>query len=124
MIVLQFLYFLVIGWWLGGLAALLGYLLCSTIIGLPFGVLLLNRLPTFVFLRESGEMECEYDHHHPAEELPILLRILWFFVIGWSLGIGVLAVGYVLVLTVIFLPFGLWLLNRVPKALTLSMHYG
>ncbi|CAM2006018.1 YccF domain-containing protein [Acanthopleuribacter pedis] len=123
MLILQLLYFLTIGWWFGGLAAILGYLLCSTIIGLPFGVVLLNRLPTFVFLREPGE-EVYSDHTHPSEELPLLLRIVWFFVIGWTLGMAALVVGYALVLTVIFLPFGLWVLNRVPKMLTLSMHYG
>ncbi|CAM2068404.1 YccF domain-containing protein [Sulfidibacter corallicola] len=125
MFLLRLIYFLTIGWWFGGLAALAGYLLCSSIIGLPIGVLILNRLPTFVFLREEGE-ECPYDpsHRHPAEELPFILRVIWFFVIGWALGVAVLTVGYVLLLTVIGIPIGLYLLNRVPKALTLSMHYG
>lgn len=125
MIIVRFLYFLTIGWWFGALAASLGFVLCSSIIGLPFGVMIFNRLPTFVFLREEGET-CEYGprHRHPVEELPFLLRIIWFFVIGWTIGMVFLTVGYVLVLTVIGIPIGLWLLNRVPKALTLSMHYG
>lgn len=121
----RFIYFLLIGWWLGGLIALVGLFLCATIILLPFGLILLNRLPTFIWLKEPGEgCEIHPRERHYQEELPILLRALWFFLIGWELGTLVVGVGYILCLTLIGLPIGIWLLNRVPKALTLSLHYG
>ncbi len=43
--ILRAIYFLLIGWWLSLIWSLLGWLLCVTIIGLPLGVLMLNRLP-------------------------------------------------------------------------------
>ena len=38
-------YFLLIGWWFSLIWSLLAWLLCLSIIGLPFGVLMFNRLP-------------------------------------------------------------------------------
>jgi len=118
---LKLLYFLAIGWWLSALAALLGYLLCVSVIGLPFGVLILNRLPFLVYLTEPPSPE--YPEKTPRDELPFLLRVVWFFVLGWEAGLVVLVLGYLAVVTVIGIPLGIYLLNRVPLVLTLRMHY-
>jgi uncharacterized membrane protein YccF (DUF307 family) len=124
MILGKILYFLLIGWWFGGLVALAGYLLCASIIGLPIGVILLNRLPTFVWLKEpKEEWISEYDVHHAVNDIPFLLRVLWFFVVGWSLGLAVLGIGYIFLVTIIGFPIGIWLINRVPLLLTLSRKY-
>jgi len=48
--VLRFFYFVLIGWWFSLIWSLLGWLLCVTIIGLPLGVLMLNRLPNVTTL--------------------------------------------------------------------------
>ena len=121
----RFIYFLAIGWWVGLFVSLVGYLLCLSIIGLPFGTILLNRLPTFVYLREPGE-ECSagFAHRHYQEELPFILRLLWFLVVGWSLGFLVIALGYLAAISLIGIPLGIFLLNRVPVVMTLSRHYG
>ena len=42
--ILRAIYFVLIGWWFSLIWSLLGWLLCVTIIGLPLGVLMLNRL--------------------------------------------------------------------------------
>ena len=47
---LRLIYFVLIGWWFSLIWALLGWLLCVTIIGLPFGVWMLNRLPAVTTL--------------------------------------------------------------------------
>jgi uncharacterized membrane protein YccF (DUF307 family) len=47
---LRLVYFLLIGWWFSLIWALLGWLLCVSIIGLPFGVWMLNRLPAVTTL--------------------------------------------------------------------------
>jgi len=39
-----------IGWWFSLIWSLVGWLLCVTIIGLPLGVLMLNRLPNVTTL--------------------------------------------------------------------------
>ena len=45
------LWYLFIGWWLAGLATLLGYVLALTIIGLPLALMIFNRLGTVLTLR-------------------------------------------------------------------------
>ena len=84
MILLRFVYFLLIGWWFGGLVAIAGYLLCASVIGLPFGVLFLNRLPTALFLHETAEIcdVCPAGTH--PEPFPFILRVIWFFILGWD----------------------------------------
>ncbi len=43
-LLLRVIYFFAIGWWLAGLWLGLAYLLQLTIIGIPLGVLMLNRI--------------------------------------------------------------------------------
>jgi hypothetical protein len=45
------LYFVVIGWWFSLLWAGLGWLLCTSIIGLPLGVVMSNSLPVVTTLQ-------------------------------------------------------------------------
>ena len=54
-----------------------------------------------------------------APQHNFLLRALWFVFVGWWLAGIMLAVGYLLCLTIIGLPFGFWLFDAVPWALTL-----
>ena len=43
-------YFLFLGWWLGGIWTSIGYSLCLTVLGLPLGLMMLNRLPAVLTL--------------------------------------------------------------------------
>src|SRR5215210_652879 len=49
----------------------------------------------------------------------LLLRVIYFVLIGWWLGALVSAVAWFLVAIVIGLPIGLWLINRLPTLITL-----
>jgi uncharacterized membrane protein YccF (DUF307 family) len=49
----------------------------------------------------------------------IFVRALWFLAIGWWLSGVFITLGYLLTLSVVLLPVGLWFLNRVPQAQTL-----
>jgi len=60
----------------------------------------------------------------PVNQIPFILRVLWFFILGWELtGIWILAAWF-LNLTIIGLPLGLWMINRVPQVLTLKARRG
>jgi uncharacterized membrane protein YccF (DUF307 family) len=59
-----------------------------------------------------------------VQELPFLLRVIWFFAFGWELTAGWILVAWVLNLTVVGLPLGVWMLNRVPQVLTLKARPG
>lgn len=60
----------------------------------------------------------------PVREIPFLLRVIWFFVLGWELtGVWIL-IAWALNITIIFLPLGLWMIDRVPQVLTLKARPG
>lgn len=124
---LRAIWFLVLGWWLAAVWTALAYLFCLSIIGLPLGVLMLNRLPRVLTLKpiETEPMHTMRDGKPavmevPAEEYPFILRALWFFVLGWHLAGYAIIIGYLLCLTILGIPAGLWILNRVPLVLTLK----
>ena len=60
----------------------------------------------------------------PVQELPFILRAIWFFVFGWELtGIWIL-IAWALNASIIGLPVGLWMIARVPQVLTLKTRPG
>ncbi|MGH2557917.1 MAG: hypothetical protein ACRDJH_02550 [Thermomicrobiales bacterium] len=54
-----------------------------------------------------------------SRQLPFLLRALWFVFVGWWLSVFFITVGYLFLLLVVTIPFGLYLLHRVPQVQTL-----
>ena len=60
----------------------------------------------------------------PVQEIPFLLRAIWFFVLGWEItGVWIL-IAWALNVTILFLPLGLWMIDRVPQVLTLKARPG
>ena len=45
------IYFIVVGWWFGAVWSVIAWLLCVSLVGLPFGVMMYNRLPAVMTLR-------------------------------------------------------------------------
>ena len=120
----RFIYFVAIGWWTGLLASVVAYVLCLSIIGIPLGVMIFNRLPTIIFQKDTGRIYDEgFDHCQVIRRLPFLLRAFWFVVIGWHLGLLALVAGYTFTLTIIGVPLGIFLINRVPLLMTLNREY-
>jgi uncharacterized membrane protein YccF (DUF307 family) len=60
----------------------------------------------------------------PVNQLPFILRVIWFFVLGWELTGAWILVAWALNATLIGLPLGLWMINRVPQVLTLKARSG
>lgn len=60
----------------------------------------------------------------PVSEIPFLIRVIWFFIIGWELSGVWILIAWALNLTIIGLPLGLWMIDRVPQVLTLKARSG
>lgn len=114
---IQLFYFLFIGWWLGALAVVLAYLLMLTVIGIPLGVGIINKIPYVLALRETEPIVSYVGVK--TQQRNFLTRAIWFLVAGlWLTGLW-LAVAYLLACTLIGMPVGFWMFDRAPALLTL-----
>lgn len=136
------IYFVFIGWWLGFFWLNLGFALCALIITLPLGLLMLNRLPQVITLRQSSEgnttsVNISTVNVHPGMGAPgiavqninvtvggsgqhsFFVRAIYYIFIGCWIGYIWACIGYFCCLTILLLPVGIMMLNRLPAVLTL-----
>ena len=69
---IQALWFIFIGWWLGALSIAAAWFLNVTIIGLPLGMAILNNIPHILSLQPPKK---EYQVIQPTEKLSFLRRV-------------------------------------------------
>jgi uncharacterized membrane protein YccF (DUF307 family) len=125
---LQLLWFAFIGWWLGQAWMVVAWILMVTIIGIPFGVMMLNKLPKVIALRESPheiKVRTRRDGSLTSQEIEpeqvnIVLRALYFILIGWWLSALWMEAAYALCMSVIGLPIGFWMFDLVPAIVSLK----
>ena len=123
-LLLRAVYFLVFGLWFSAIWASIAWVLCVTIIGLPFGLWMLNRLPQVTTLRpQRGDLLLTASGEVQRIGIPQrnpLLRALWFVLVGWWLSALWMAAAWALCTVIIGLPVGFWMFDRVPAVVTLG----
>jgi uncharacterized membrane protein YccF (DUF307 family) len=119
---LQLLWFVFIGWWLGLFAVSFAYFMFALVITIPVGVLVLNALPELIALRPAPRAVTPYGPVQ-VQQHNILLRALWFVLVGWWLTALALALGYLLCVTIIGMPLGFLIFDSAPALLTLRRSY-
>jgi uncharacterized membrane protein YccF (DUF307 family) len=120
------LWYLFIGWWLAGISLALGYVAVITIVGIPLAFWIFNRTGTLLTLRprpdtlrmshDGGVTVVESGHR---EQRSLLLRVVYFVLVGWWAALIWMTIAYFLCLTILLLPVGLMMLNRLPEVFTL-----
>ncbi len=115
---IQILWFVFVGWWLGSFAIGAAYVLMLLVITIPVGIAILNNIPLLMALRQPDKLITPYGQVDKPQH-NFLLRALWFIFVGWWLAGIVLTIGYALCMTIIGLPIGFLLFDTVPGLLTL-----
>ena len=125
----QVLWFLFIGWWAGQIWIALAWLAMLTILGIPLGVMMLNKIPQVIALRGQEETLAvtvtqvgDTTIVTTGGEKPqrnILLRALYFVFVGWWLSALWMEVAYLLCVTIIGMPLGFWMFDKVPALVSL-----
>ncbi len=121
-LLIRALWFLFVGWWLGGIVVSVAWLLNVTIIGLPLGLYPLNRLPTVFTLRpqeQSWRRTPDGEWQQGTEQLPFLVRALYFLLVGWWFSGLWLAAAYAVGLTIVGLPLAFIMFNYAGAVTTL-----
>ena len=115
---IQILWFVFIGWWLGSFAVGAAYVMFLLVVTIPVGIAILNNIPMIMALRQPDRLVTAYGEVAVPQH-NFLLRALWFIFVGWWLAGIALAIGYALCMTIIGLPFGFVIFDMVPGMLTL-----
>jgi uncharacterized membrane protein YccF (DUF307 family) len=124
---LRVLWYVFIGWWLTGIGLAVGYLAGITVIGLPLAFWIFNRTGTLLTLRPRSETvsittgtdgTTQVERARPAQR-SIWLRAIYFVLIGWWLALIWMVIAYLVSLTIIGIPVGIMMLNRLPAIFTL-----
>lgn len=115
---IQILWFVFIGSWLGGVAVSAAYFMFVFIVTIPIGVAILNNIPLIMALRQPDRLITPYGEVSVRQH-NFVVRALWFIFVGWWLAAIALSVGYFLCMTIIGLPIGFAIFDMVPGMLTL-----
>lgn len=110
-------YFVLVGWWLTGLWIAVAWFLNLTIVGLPLGIKMVNKVPKVLTLKEPDT----YDGNPLAggSQRSLLVRGVYFVLVGWWASFLWMFVAYLASLTVIGLPIGIKMYNMLPAVTSL-----
>jgi uncharacterized membrane protein YccF (DUF307 family) len=105
---------LIFGGFLAGIGYILGgFLVCLTIVGIPFGqqAIKLGVATMTPFGREIVPMP------EAGSLLNMILNLIWLVGLGWGIALTHLTSGLILAVTIIGLPFALQHFKLIPLAL-------
>ena len=127
----QLLWFLAIGWWASACAVGLAYFFMLTIVGIPLGVMIVNQLPKIIALREPGKAQGGVTvvttpgtavvniGGGQVRQTNFLVRAVYFLLVGWWLCGIWMSIAWAISCTIIGLPLGLIMFDKVPALLSL-----
>jgi len=123
---IQMLWFVFIGWWLGGIVMSVAWFLNVTIIGLPLGLILINNIPRALALQTPQTLVAvAVDGTIAESSLPqrnFFLRAIYFLLVGWWWSGAWMSAAYFLSATYILLPIGLAMFRLAPFMTTLKRY--
>ena len=111
------IWFVFVGWWLTGLWLSVAWLLNVTIIGIPLGIKMINRVPFVLSLKKRSETYVESEDGASQYSLPV--RALWFLFVGWWASGVWTGIAYALTLTIVGIPLAVWMYGKLPFVVSL-----
>ncbi|MGI6376462.1 MAG: YccF domain-containing protein [Anaerolineae bacterium] len=127
----QLFWFLFIGWWASAIAVSLAYFCMLTIVGIPLGIAIINKLPKIIANREPQSAQGGVTVVATAQATVVnvgggqtqqqsfVIRAVYFLLIGWWLGGLWMSLAWVICCTVIGLPLGLPMFDKAPAIMSL-----
>jgi len=135
----RILYFLFVGWWVGLFWLNVGFTLCALIVTLPLGLMMLNRLPQVMTLKPASQQTSVnvstvamqpgmgpvlYQQNinisvNPVQQYNFFVRALYYIFIGCWVGYLWAMLAYLCCCTLVLLPVGVMMFDRLPGVLTL-----
>lgn len=125
---IRVLYFLFFGVAIGPVWIAVSWFLIITIVGMPLGLWMINRLPQVMTLkppRPSARLKNvngQWVVVQADRQAPFILRALYFLLIGWWFSLVWMLLAWLFgTLTLgLGLPLTFWMIDQVPAVTTLS----
>lgn len=120
-------WFIFVGWWATGLWITIAWLLNLTIIGIPLGFKMINSVPKVLTLK-SRQLETEVITDEGGnttiaqsnqDQVNLFVRAVYFLLVGWWASGLWMFVAYLLSLTIVGIPFAVWMYNQLPAVTSL-----
>ncbi|QPV62138.1 YccF domain-containing protein [Halosimplex litoreum] len=119
-IAIRAVWFVAIGWWATGILLTAAWLFSLTVVGLPVGVKLVNVVPKALTLKQTDDDVDRVEiGGSSSNSSSILVRGIYFVLVGWWASLLWTGAAYLLCLSVVGLPFGIKMFNRLPRVLSL-----
>jgi uncharacterized membrane protein YccF (DUF307 family) len=125
-LLLRIIYFFLFGWWATGVWINAAWFLNATIVGLPVGLWMLNRVPQVLTLQPSKQVVVSTVAGSSVAvgasgipQLSWVIRLFYFVLIGWWLSFLWSNLAWAISVTIIGLPLAVWMFNRLPGLTTL-----
>ncbi|WP_324665042.1 YccF domain-containing protein [Haloarcula sediminis] len=109
-------WFVFVGWWLTGLWLSVAWFLNVTIIGIPLGIKMINKVPYVLSLKQRDRL---VDETERRSQYSIPVRAVWFVFVGWWASGVWTGIAYVLTLTIVGIPLAVWMYNKLPFVVSL-----
>lgn len=127
-ILIRILWFICIGWWASFIVITLAAVANLTIVGIPLGLWLMNRVPQVVTLKldrvtytaTTGADGSTVVTVSNVPQRPFWQRALWYLLVGWWLTTIMLYVAWAFCLTLILMPMAFPMFSATGKLLTLK----
>ncbi len=125
-LLLRALYFIFIGWWLTFFWINFAWAANATVIGLPLGLWMLNRVPQVLTMKpmpRRAELTLKGDvisiEVGGVPQRFWLWRLIYFLLIGWWASLIWANAAWFLCVTIIGIPVGILMFNYLPVITTL-----
>lgn len=113
-------WFVFVGWWATGIALGVAWVMNLSVILLPVGIKIINKVPMILSLKQPESQE-EFMLEEGSPESPnFLVRGAYFIFIGWWASGLWMAAAYVLSLSIVGIPFAVKMYNKLPYITSLK----
>ncbi len=112
-LIVRIFWTILIGWWVSIIWYIIGILLVALAITAPSGFWVLDRLEFVFSLERDPELTWKTGQR-------LIFGVIWFYLVGWWLGLAVIILAGACALLIIGFPLGVWLIKRLDDVVILE----
>ena len=117
-LLLRIVWFLLVGWWATGIWLTIAWIFLVLVITIPIGIKMINVVPMVLSLKSPTRELVGHDIQSPQQR-NLLVRAVWFVLIGWWASLLWMGIAYLLTVTIIGIPIAVWMYGKLPAIVSL-----